>query len=139
VFDRSPLCSFLLERHSTGRCGCSEYEIDADSFLRIPRTPEANDWLRAGVLIPKIEIVTASGNIDDDAIAFPVDAAAVKVPSCDRHGWRCRRIDFNFEPGDALGHARWFTHDGRPSSYGVIWCGAIRERRACPGDSVHRP
>src|SRR5215217_1670092 len=57
VFDPRRLRSlqpFLLERTVDGALRLFEYEIDNDSFLRITKTPDATDGLRAEVLpIPK--------------------------------------------------------------------------------------
>ena len=70
VFDPRRLRSlqpFLLERTLDGALRLFEYEIDADSFLRVTRAPDATDGLRAEVLpIPKtLEHATASGEIGE--------------------------------------------------------------------------
>jgi murein DD-endopeptidase MepM/ murein hydrolase activator NlpD len=118
---------FFLERTIDGALRLFEYEIDADSFLRITRPPNAAD-LRAEVLpIPKtLEIVTASGNIDDatpslfqsmDAAGQGADLAIAMAEVF------AGEIDFNsdLQPGDRYSVTfERFIREGRPASYGVI-------------------
>ena len=109
VFDPRRLRSlqpFALERTLDGALRLFEYEIDADSFLRIVATRDADDRLRAEVLpIPKtLEHATAAGRIDAATpVALPVDtgrrrerrsghrdgrasfpAKSISIPSCSR-------------------------------------------------------
>jgi murein DD-endopeptidase MepM/ murein hydrolase activator NlpD len=135
VFDPRKLRTlqpFVLERTLDGAVRLFEYEIDADSFLRITRAPGAADRLRAEVLpIPKtLEIVTATGTIDDatPSLFQSIDAAgegadlAVAVAEI-----FAAEIDFNsdLQPGDRYSVTfERFTREGRPASYGVI--GAAR-------------
>jgi murein DD-endopeptidase MepM/ murein hydrolase activator NlpD len=131
VFDPRKLRSlqpFLLERTVDGALRLFEYEIDADSFLRITRPPDRADPIRAEVLpIPKtLEHAIASGAIDD--------ATPSLFQSIEASGERpdlaiamaevfAGDIDFNsdLQPGDryALTFER-FRREGRPASYGVI-------------------
>ena len=125
VFDPRRLRSlqpFLLERTTDGILRLFEYEIDGDSFLRITRSPDADDRLRAEVLpIPKtLEQATASGEIGETTPSL--------VQSIDAAGERpelaialaevfAAEIDFNsdLQPGDryALTFER-FRREGRP-------------------------
>jgi murein DD-endopeptidase MepM/ murein hydrolase activator NlpD len=131
VFDPRRLRSlqpFLLERTTDGLLRLFEYEINDDSFLRITRSPDADDRLRAEVLpIPKtLEQATASGEIGDatPSLFQSIDAAgerpelAVALAEV-----FAGEIDFNsdLQPGDryAVTFER-FCRDGRPDSYGVI-------------------
>jgi murein DD-endopeptidase MepM/ murein hydrolase activator NlpD len=131
VFDPRRLRSlqpFLLERTVDGALRLFEYEIDADSFLRITRAPEAADRLRAEVLpIPKtLEHATVSGEIGEatpslfqsiDATGEGPDLAIAMAEVF------AGEIDFNSElqPGDryAVTFER-FRREGRPHSYGAI-------------------
>ena len=141
VFDPRRLRSlqpFLLERTVDGALRLFEYEIDADSFLRITKTPDASNGLRAEVLpIPKtLESVTASGEIGEatpslfqsiEAAGEGIDLAIAMAEVF------AGEIDFNtdLQPGDryTLTFER-FRRDGRPN---IVWRhhgGAIRERRS---------
>ena len=131
VFDPRKLRTlqpFFLERTLDGALRLFEYEIDADSFLRVTRAPDATDGLRAEVLpIPKtLEIVTATGTINDatPSLFQSIDAAGegadLAVAMAEIFA---AEIDFNsdLQPGDryAVTFER-FTREGRPASYGVI-------------------
>jgi len=131
VFDPRRLRSlqpFLLERTVDGALRLFEYEIDADSFLRITKTPDASNGLRAEVLpIPKtLESVTASGEIGEatpslfqsiEAAGEGIDLAIAMAEVF------AGEIDFNtdLQPGDryTLTFER-FRREGRPNTYGVI-------------------
>jgi murein DD-endopeptidase MepM/ murein hydrolase activator NlpD len=131
VFDPRKLRTlqpFILERTLDGALRLFEYEIDADSFLRITRAPDAADRLRAEVLpIPKtLEIVTASGTIDDatPSLFQSIDAAGegadLAIAMAEIFA---AEIDFNsdLQPGDRYSVTfERFTRDARPPSYGVI-------------------
>jgi murein DD-endopeptidase MepM/ murein hydrolase activator NlpD len=131
VFDPRKLRTlqpFFLERTLDGALRLFEYEIDADSFLRVTRAPDATDALRAEVLpIPKtLEVVTATGTINDatPSLFQSIDAAGegadLAVAMAEIFA---AEIDFNsdLQPGDryAVTFER-FTRAGRPASYGVI-------------------
>jgi len=131
VFDPRKLRTrqpFLLERTLDGALRLFEYEIDADSFLRIAHPPDSADGPRAEVLpIPKTrEQVTRSGVIDEttpslfqsiDAAGEGADLAVAMAQVF------AGEIDFNsdLQPGDrySLSFER-FTREGRPASYGAI-------------------
>jgi murein DD-endopeptidase MepM/ murein hydrolase activator NlpD len=131
VFDPRKLRSlqpFLLERTLDGALRLFEYEIDADSFLRITRPSETAERLRAEVLpIPKtLEHVTASGSIDENtpslfqSIEASGEGPDLAVAMAEVFAGQ---IDFNTElqPGDRYGVTfERFRRDGRPNSYGVI-------------------
>jgi murein DD-endopeptidase MepM/ murein hydrolase activator NlpD len=131
VFDPRRLRSlqpFVLERTTDGLLRLFEYEIDADSFLRITRSPDADDRLRAEVLpIPKtLEQATASGEIGEAAPSLfqSIDAAGERPElAIGLAEVFAGEIDFNsdLQPGDryAVTFER-FRRDGRPDSYGVI-------------------
>jgi len=131
VFDPRRLRSlqpFLLERTVDGALRLFEYEIDADSFLRITKTPDVSNGLRAEVLpIPKtLESVTASGEIGDatpslfqsiEAAGEGIDLAIAMAEVF------AGEIDFNtdLQPGDRYTVTfERFRRDGRPNTYGVI-------------------
>lgn len=116
---------FLLERTIDGALRLFEYEIDANSFLRI--TP-ATDTLRAEVLpIPKtLEYATAIGEIDEttpslfQSIAATGEGADLAIAMAEVFA---AEIDFNtdLQRGDryAVTFER-FRREGRPNSYGAI-------------------
>jgi murein DD-endopeptidase MepM/ murein hydrolase activator NlpD len=131
VFDPRKLRSlqpFILERTVDGALRLFEYEIDADSFLRITRPPDGADPIRAEVLpIPKtLEHVTAAGAIDEatpslfQSIEASGERADLAIAMAEVFAGD---IDFNsdLQPGDryALTFER-FRREGRPASYGVI-------------------
>jgi murein DD-endopeptidase MepM/ murein hydrolase activator NlpD len=131
VFDPRRLRSlqpFSLVRTIDGALRHFEYEIDADSFLRIARDSSAGGELRAEVLpIPKtLQHATASGAIDAETPSL--------FESIERTGETPElalalaavfsgEIDFNTElqPGDRYAVAfERFIRDGRPPSYGFV-------------------
>jgi murein DD-endopeptidase MepM/ murein hydrolase activator NlpD len=131
VFDPRRLRSlqpFLLERTVDGALRLFEYEIDADSFLRITRAPAEADRLLAEVLpIPKtLEHATASGEIGEatPSLFQSIDAAGegpeLAIAMAEVFAGE---IDFNSElqPGDRYRVTfERFRREGRPNSYGVI-------------------
>jgi murein DD-endopeptidase MepM/ murein hydrolase activator NlpD len=131
VFDPRRLRSlqpFLLERTTDGVLRLFEYEIDDDSFLRITRSRNPDDRLRAEVVpIPKtLEQATASGEIGDatPSLFQSIDAAGERPElAIALAEVFAGEIDFNsdLQPGDryAVTFER-FRRDGRPDSYGVI-------------------
>jgi murein DD-endopeptidase MepM/ murein hydrolase activator NlpD len=128
VFDPRKLRSlqpFLLERTVDGALRLFEYEIDANSFLRISRSP---DTLRAEVLpIPKtLEYGTASGEIGEatpslfQSIEAAGEGADLALAMAEVFAGE---IDFNsdLQPGDRYTVTfERFRREGRPDSYGVI-------------------
>ncbi len=131
VFDLRRLRSaqpFLLERALNGGLRHFEYEIDADSYLRV--TPIASDAeeFRADVLpIPKtMERGVAAGTIDTStpslfqAMAATGESAELTLALAQVFAGE---IDFNSEvrPGDHFAVAfERFVRDGRPPTYGTI-------------------
>jgi murein DD-endopeptidase MepM/ murein hydrolase activator NlpD len=131
VFDPRRLRSlqpFALERTLDGALRLFEYEIDADSFLRITPAAGAADRPHAEVLpIPKtLEHATASGAIGGEAPSLfqSLDAAGESADlAIAMAEIFAGEIDFNsdLQPGDhyALAFER-FRREGRPASYGAI-------------------
>ena len=119
---------FLLERTLEGALRRFEYEIDADSNLRVlPASPGAEEF-RAEILpIPKtVQEALAAGTIDDAAPSLfqAMDAVGESAElTMALAGVFAGEIDFNTEvqPGDrfALAFER-FVREGRPSTYGAI-------------------
>ena len=119
---------FLLERTLEGSLRHFEYEIDADSYLRVTPIVPGGDDLRADVLpIPKtLEHAVAAGTIDAStpslfqAMAATGESADLAIALAQIFAGE---IDFNTEvqPGDrfALVFER-FVRDGRPPTYGTI-------------------
>jgi murein DD-endopeptidase MepM/ murein hydrolase activator NlpD len=131
VFDPRRLRSlqpFALERTLDGALRLFEYEIDADSLLRIVATRAADDRLRAEVLpIPKtLQHATAAGRIDaaSPSLFQSIQAAGENDDlAIAMAGIFSGEIDFNSElqPGDRYSVAfEKFRREGRPASYGVI-------------------
>ena len=131
VFDPRRLRSlqpFSLERTLDGALRLFEYEIDADSFLRVAPAPDAAARLRAEILpIPKtLEHATASGRIDEmtpslfQSIHAAGESDDLAIAMAEIFSGE---IDFNSElqPGDRYTVAfERFKREGRPASYGVI-------------------
>lgn len=131
VFDPRRLRSlqpYALVRTLDGVLRYFEYEIDADSFLRIGRDARTRGALRAEVLpIPKtLQHATASGAIDADTPSlFESIEAAGEKPELAIELARVfsGEIDFNTElqPGDRYTVAfERFIRNGRPPSYGLV-------------------
>ena len=119
---------FSLERALSGDLRHFEYEIDADSFLRVmPVAPDAEEF-RAEVLpIPKtLEHGVAAGTIDAStpslfqAMGATGERAELTLALAQVFSGE---IDFNSEvqPGDRFAVAfERFVRDDRPSTYGAI-------------------
>ena len=119
---------FLLERALSGGLRHFEYEIDADSYLRVtPVAPDADEF-RADVLpIPKtLEQGVAAGTIDSStpslfqAMAATGESAELTLALAQVFAGE---IDFNSEvqPGDRFAVAfERFVRDGGPPTYGTI-------------------
>ncbi|MDA1183942.1 MAG: M23 family metallopeptidase [Acidobacteria bacterium] len=119
---------FLLEQALGGDLRHFEYEIDADSYLRVmPIAAEADEFRAEVVPIPKtLEHGVAAGRIDASTPSL--------FQAMDATGERAEltlalaqvfsgEIDFNSEvqPGDRFAVAfERFVRDDRPSIYGVI-------------------
>jgi murein DD-endopeptidase MepM/ murein hydrolase activator NlpD len=128
VFDPRRLRSlqpYTLARTIDGALRYFEYEIDADSFIRIA---PAEGSLRAEVLpIPKtLHHANAIGTIDEEtpslfeSITAAGERADLALSLANVFGGE---IDFNndLQPGDRYSVAfERFTREGRPPSYGVI-------------------
>lgn len=130
VFDPRRLRSeqpFALVRTMAGALRYFEYEIDADTFLRVIRTP-ASDSLQAELVpIPKmLEVATVSGTIGGDtpslfqAITATGERPELAIAMAEIFSGE---IDFNTElqPDDrfTLTFER-FEREGRPSTYGAV-------------------
>ncbi len=146
VFDPRRLRSlqpFSLERTFDGALRYFEYEIDADSLLRVAAVRDrergavleepvpsaaAIDALRAEVLpIPKtLQHDVAAGTIDEDtpSLFASIDAAGEgSTLAMEMAAVYSGEIDFNTElqPGDRYAVAfERFERDGRPATYGAI-------------------
>jgi murein DD-endopeptidase MepM/ murein hydrolase activator NlpD len=131
VFDPRRLKSlqpYALVRTLDGALKYFDYEIDADSFLRVAPDRHVSGDLRAEVLpIPKtLQHVTASGAIDAETPSlFESIQAAGETPELAIQLARVfgGEIDFNTElqPADRYMVAfERFVREGRPASYGVI-------------------
>lgn len=131
VFDLRRLRSsqpFLLERTLDGGLRHFEYEIDADSYLRVTPIALGADVLRADVLpIPKtLEAAVAAGTIHEStpslfqAMAATGESAELTIALVEIFAGE---IDFNTEvqPGDhfALAFER-FVRENRSPTYGAI-------------------
>ena len=131
VFDPRRLRSaqpFLLERALNGGLRHFEYEIDADSYLRVTSVSSNADEFRADLLpIPKtLEHGVAAGNIDTStpslfqAMSATGESAELTLALAQVFAGE---IDFNTEvqPGDSFAVAfERFVRDGRPPTYGAI-------------------
>lgn len=130
VFDPRRLRSlqpFLLERTIDGALRLFEYEIDADSFLRITKTPAINGLRAEVVPIPKtLESVTASGEIGEatPSLFQSIEAAGERIElAVAMAEVFAGEIDFNtdLQPGDRYTVTfERFRREGRPNTYGVI-------------------
>lgn len=131
VFDPRRLRSsqpFLLERTLEGALRHFEYEIDADSFLRVAPDGVGTHELRAEVLpIPRtLERAVAAGTIDEitpslfQAMEAAGESAELTIALAEIFAGE---IDFNAEvqPGDrfALAFER-FRREDRSATYGTI-------------------
>jgi len=119
---------FLLERARSGDLRQFEYEIDADSYLRIvPIAPDLDEFLAEVLPIPKtLEHGVAAGSIDAStpslfqAMGATGERAELTVALAQVFAGE---IDFNSEvqPGDRFAVAfERFVRDDRPSTYGAI-------------------
>ena len=131
VFDPRQLRSlqpFVLELSPLGALRRFEYEIDADSFLRVePRGLEASDLGAEVVPIPKtIEPAVASGEINQDASSLFASMKA--AGERDELAFALAQIfsgeiDFNTEVQRSDRFAVSFERihrEGRPDAYGVL-------------------
>ena len=130
VFDPRRLRSlqpYVLARTIDGAFRFFEYEIDADSFLRVIRDG-GTAGLRAEVLpIPKtLQHARAEGVIDAETPSLfeSIEAAGERADlALALAAVFSGEIDFNTElqPGDRYAVAfERFVRDGRPNSYGVV-------------------
>jgi murein DD-endopeptidase MepM/ murein hydrolase activator NlpD len=132
VFDPRRLRSlqpFLLERTLVGGLRVFEYEIDADTFLRVTGAGDDSAGLRAEVLpIPKtVQHMTVAGEVRDGASSLYAamkaagegDELAIKLAQV-----FAGEIDFNSEVqlGDrfVVSFERYDRADGGASTYGDI-------------------
>ena len=125
---------FALVRTLEGALRSFEYEIDADSFLRVVRPAAAADEVRAEVVpIPKtLEAAVASGAIGGatPSLFQAMDAAGERPElTLAMAEIFAGEIDFNTElqPDDSFALAfERFHREGRPASYGVITAAVFR-------------
>ena len=131
VFDPRRLRSlqpFALERRRDGTLRSFEYEIDADSFLRVTPAAPGDEELRAEVLpIPKtLEPGLVSGVIDEEtpslfeSVGETGEGSALAMLLA---AVFAGELDFNTElqPGDRYAVAfERFSREGRPDTYGEI-------------------
>jgi murein DD-endopeptidase MepM/ murein hydrolase activator NlpD len=131
VFDPRQLRAsqpFVLERSLEGGLRHFEYEIDADSLLRVTPVSPGADGVRAEVSsIPKtVERDVISATIDDStpslfqAMGATGESAELTLALAQVFAGE---IDFNTEvqPGDRLALAfERFVREERPTTYGVI-------------------
>ena len=120
---------FALERTPDGRLALFEYEIDADSFLRVLPDADPAAPLRAEVLpIPKtLQHAAVGGRIDVETPSLYQSIAstgerpeALAIALAEVFA---AEIDFNTElqPGDEYAVAfERFVREGRPASYGAV-------------------
>ena len=118
---------FSLERTLDGALRLFEYEIDADSFLRVAATGTSDALLAELVPIPKtLEHVVAAGTIDEEtpslfqAMEATGEGAELTIALA---GIFAGEIDFNSEvqPGDRFTVAfDRYTRPDRPATYGAI-------------------
>jgi murein DD-endopeptidase MepM/ murein hydrolase activator NlpD len=137
VFDPRRLRSlqpFSLERTLEGALRLFEYEVDANTFLRVtPAAPGAAAWTAELVPIPRtLDHAVTSGTIDRDTPSLfqAMDAAGEGDQlAVDLAGIFSGEVDFNSElqPGDgfALAFER-YTREGRPNTYGDISAAEFR-------------
>lgn len=131
VFDPRRLRSlqpFALVKTTAGRLRSFEYEIDADTFLRVStRRPDGSDVHAELVPIPKtLEYDTISGTIDArspslfQAVAASGERIDLALALADVFA---SDVDFNndLQPGDRFVVTfERFRREGRPDSYGYI-------------------
>ncbi len=131
VFDPRRLRSlqpFSLERSLDGTLRYFEYEIDAESFLRVANVARGDTELRAEVLpIPRtLERGVAAGTIDEEtpslfeSIGETGEGSALAMSLAAVYAGE---IDFNTElqPGDRYAVAfERYSRDGHPDTYGEI-------------------
>jgi murein DD-endopeptidase MepM/ murein hydrolase activator NlpD len=137
VFDPRRLRSlqpFSLERTFEGALRLFEYEVDANTFLRVtPAAPGATRWTAELVPIPRtLDHAVTAGTIDRDSPSLfqAMDAAGEGDQlAVDLAEIFSGEVDFNSElqPGDgfALAFER-YTRQGRPNTYGDITAAEFR-------------
>ena len=137
VFDPRRLRSlqpFSLERTLEGALRLFEYEVDANTFLRVtPVAPGSASWTAELVPIPRtLEYAVTAGRIDRAAPSLfqAMDAAGeADQLAVDLAGIFSGEVDFNSElqPGDgfALAFER-YTRDGGAATYGDITAAEFR-------------
>ena len=118
---------FELERRPDGQLRRLDYEIDADSYLRVSETLRADELEAAVLPIPKERHeATVAGSIDRETPSlFQAMQAAGEQPELTiaMAAIFAGELDFNREiqPGDQFGLVvEKFTREARPASYGVI-------------------
>jgi murein DD-endopeptidase MepM/ murein hydrolase activator NlpD len=137
VFDPRRLRSlqpFSLERTLEGALRLFEYEVDANTFLRVrPAAPGSAVWSAELVPIPRtLEHALTAGRIDRDTPSLfqAMDAAGeADQLAVDLAGIFAGEVDFNSEvqPGDAFALAfERYTREGGSTSYGDITAAEFR-------------
>ena len=125
---------FSLERTLGGALRLFEYEVDANTFLRVrPAAPGGAAWTAELVPIPRtLEHAVTAGRIDRDTPSLfrAMDAAGeADQLAVDLAGIFAGEVDFNSElqPGDgfALAFER-YTREGGSTTYGDITAAEFR-------------
>jgi murein DD-endopeptidase MepM/ murein hydrolase activator NlpD len=137
VFDPRRLRSlqpFSLERTLEGALRLFEYEVDANTFLRVtPAAPSGAAWTAELVPIPRtLEHAVTAGRIDRDTPSLfqAMDAAGeADQLAVDLAGIFAGEVDFNSElqPGDGFAVAfERLTREGGSTTYGDITAAEFR-------------
>jgi len=137
VFDPRRLRSaqpFTLEQALDGTLRLFEYEIDADSFLRVtPAGPDAGGLVAELVPIPKtLEYGEASGSIDEETPSlFQAMTATGERPELALTMAQVFAGEIDFNTGMRIGDGfivafERFVREGRPDSYGALTAAEFR-------------
>jgi murein DD-endopeptidase MepM/ murein hydrolase activator NlpD len=137
VFDPHRLRSlqpFSLEKTMAGALRSFEYEVDANTFLRVSATnPDASDVHAELVPIPKtLEYATIAGSISEETPSLfqAVEASGERIDlALALADVFASDIDFNtdLQPGDRFTVTfERFRREGRPDSYGYITAAELR-------------
>ena len=137
VFDPRRLRSlqpFSLERTLEGALSLFEYEVDANTFLRVrPAAPGSAAWTAELLPIPRtLEHAVTAGRIDRETPSLfqAMDAAGeADQLAVDLAGIFAGEVDFNSEvqPGDGFVMAfERYTREGGSASYGDITAAEFR-------------
>jgi len=137
VFDPRRLRSsqpYTLEQALDGQLRLFEYEIDADSFLRVvPGGPDVEGLVAEVVPIPKtLEYGEVSGSIDENAPSlFQAMVATGERPELALVMAQVFAGEIDFNTGMRIGDGfvvafERFVREGRPDSYGAVTAAEFR-------------